>query len=97
MLFQKVSSLALFFPANHEGASALCCACALPKAVARSWQADRLRGAGGELTVLERLAVFGVPVPNVRPARPRTHAAAVRGSRPSSHCETTRAVSVMRF
>jgi len=39
VLFSKVSSLALFFPANHEGA---------------------------EQTVIQRIAVFGTPVPQAR-------------------------------
>ena len=56
VLFQKVSSLALFFPENHEGTRALRNISVLSSYVS---------SAGGERTVVERLAVYGLIVPQV--------------------------------
>ena len=63
VLFQKVSSLALFFPANHEGESTR------HNPTARTSVPHHCRTAGGERTVIERLAVYGVIVPQARNPR----------------------------
>ncbi len=74
VLYQKVSSLALFFPANFEGAM-------------QPLRRSRVRGssllqhahADGEQTVIERLAVYGVQVPQARRRRSSCRVAPRRG------------------
>jgi hypothetical protein len=76
VLYQKVSSLALFFPANFEGAL-------------QPLRRSRVRGSlwwrahtGGEQTVIERLAVYGVQVPQARRRRSSCRVAPRRGGEP---------------
>lgn len=67
VLFQKVTALGLFFPANHEGAPRQrgSRGAALLRRAGFTTAAETCTG--GEQTVVERLSVFGTPVPQVRP------------------------------
>jgi hypothetical protein len=76
VLFQKVSSLALFFPGNHDGVAARRAPGSLYFGLIDMFHVPP----GGERTVIERLAVHGMIVPQARRAHFECFSASARGT-----------------